>query len=196
MNDQNSTLREVLVGLLVLAVVLAMGYTFFAGLVYLIQQMESQIAAAIVAASLSAIASVLAVIISKYFERRSRIKQEIRDKKTPVYENLIGAMFEFVFSQTADNRESLNEDELADIFQEMTPKLVVWGSQDVIRAWIHFREYEWESAKGLEILEPWESLMTAIRNDMGNKSDKLKNKELLRLFIKDIAQIRSRHEGE
>jgi len=176
MDDQNTTLRDVLVGLVVLAVVLAMGYGFFAALVYLIKQLESQIAAAIVAASVSAIASVLAVIISKYFERRSRIKQEIRDKKTPVYENLIGAMFEFVFSQTADNRESLNEDELADIFQEMTPKLVVWGSQDVIRAWIHFREYEWKSAKGLKILEPWKSLMTAIRNDMGNKSDKLRNK--------------------
>ena len=100
-------------------------------------------------------------------------------------------MFEFMFSQTADNRESLTEDELTEIFQEMTPKLVVWGSQDVIKAWNHIREYDWKNAEGVEMLEPWENLMIAIRDDMGNKSGKLENKELLRVFVSDLSQYRS-----
>jgi membrane protein implicated in regulation of membrane protease activity len=183
---RRDTAKDVAIGLIALIVLLAVALLFVLGFVYtvvwLLGRLESQVAAAVAAASATAIASVLAIILSKRFERRAQIAQEIRERKSPAYETLIGTLFKHMFAEKSGRKRPSNS-QLTRILSELTPQLIVWGSQDVINAWIKIREHDWATSEDGASFKLWNDLMIAIRKDLGNDTDQLANLELIRLFI-------------
>ena len=150
---------------------------------------EATVGAAIIAASATVAVSMLSVVIGKYLESRAKIREEHRQKKVPVYEELIQFMFSVLLAQKV-GREPLSEREINEFFAGFMPKLVVWGATNVILSFGDMREFSAklaESGRAREVLIIYESVLFEIRNDLGNQGT-LGKGDLLRLFITDIRQ--------
>ena len=152
--------------------------------------LDSDVAAAIIAASATIFVSVLSIILGKIYETRAYIQKEHREKKIPVYEDLI----KFTFSSIMGTRTGAKptESEILEFMSDFTQRIMVWGSDDVLAAWIKLRraalnEEELKS-NPVKLLLLYEQLILTIRRDLGHKNRNLDTGDVLALFVNDIDQ--------
>jgi hypothetical protein len=152
--------------------------------------LESETAAAIVTASATIAIALLSLIITKFLEARTAVRQENRAKKIPVYEQIISFIFQ-IFYQDRIPEKKLSEAEMVKVFSDLTEKIIVWGSDDVLKAYTTFRDSSIRATEGqqksaTEALFQLEQLLIAIRKDLGHGSQILKRGDILSLFVNDI----------
>lgn len=173
-------------GLLLSAILLAILWVFISAVVYSINKLQSIIAGSIVAATIAAIAAFLVNVYAKHKEAKDRILQEIRGKKTVVYEELIDVMFSVVLGEK-QGKQPLSEKDLINRLAQLTPKIIIWGSEELIVQWNNVRTEATSKKKNpLEIFEPWNQLLLTIRKDLGHSNKKLQKWDLMRLFVNDL----------
>lgn len=191
-------------------VVIVVGLAFF----------DDEIARAILAASGTALISVLSALTVKFFEGQQEIEQGIRDKKIPVYEEFVVFVMRQVMPETpksktesvvqsqgkpprkrsprsgSDNKDE-SDREIRRFARSFTAKLILWGTDDVIKEWSTYRRQfvpEQDRVRGSaeldEALERTifgaEELFKTIRKDLGHGDEKLERGDILGLFINDI----------
>ncbi len=183
-----STFGSMLIGVLMLiAIVLfALAIAYYALSVFL--GLNPNVAAAIVAAFATVVVSVLSVIVGKHLEAMALVKKEHREKKVPVYEDLIKFWFKHLFASKAGGKP-LEEAEFIAFLTDFTQRMMVWGSDEVIAAWVEFRYASMEAATAEQttsVLDKYELLILAIRRDLGHKNKGLKHGDILRLFVNDM----------
>ncbi len=151
--------------------------------------LDAKFGAALVAAAGTVIVSVMSVIMSRYLETRATIRKELREKKIPVYEDLISFMFKILMA-TKTGRE-VTEKEMIEFMSDFTQRSMVWAADDVLNAWIRFRVASFDAAemkaKPFALMFIYEDLILAIRKDLGHKNKDLTKGKLLSLFVNDIA---------
>jgi len=150
--------------------------------------LQKDVAAAIVAASGTVLISVLSLIISKRWERMKEIQQEHRRKKIPIYEEFIQFWFKVLFSQQAGSQQ-VSEKEITKFLSDFTQKLILWGSDEVLRDFSNFRVRFANinpDKPPIDIMFEFEKLLYDIREDTGHKNRNLKRGDILALFINDI----------
>jgi hypothetical protein len=186
---------------------------FFAGIVIIavtfgiaIVVLDNDIAVAILTAGSAIFVSVFSAIWSRNIERTEQIEQQIRDKKTPIYEGFIEVAFELLYSSKTNSNDlnkishpnksgpgqSRNLDPIEKL-RGLTPKLIIWGTNEVIESWNEFRSVsanqntdQSTSDRAHEVLYAFEQFMIEIRRDLGHKDTRIKKGDLLRTFINDI----------
>ena len=156
-------------GLLELVFLLGLAAGLLYGLVRLLDSLESDLATAIVAAGFAGVVSIVSLGISKWYETRTGALKEIRERKTPVYEAIVGTMFRVMFAGMF-GQEPLGEGELKAWFADTTEKLSIWGSNDLILAFGKFKNGFSESNPE-QGLFAFEALLLAIRKDLGHGSN-------------------------
>ncbi|WP_339322142.1 hypothetical protein [Paenibacillus sp. FSL W8-0194] len=137
---------------------------------------------AIVTAVTTFIVAVMTITLGKYLERRMIIDKEMREKKIPVYNELIDFMFDLM-----DNPHSKTPVEMNDFIKDFTKKILVWGSDEVIIQWSNYRNISKRKEEANDpniILKELEKLLLTIRKDVGHKNKNLKEGILLSMFLK------------
>jgi hypothetical protein len=181
--QQQQSAWSTLVGLVVLGAIAYTIYSALKAVLSSITTLEPSVEAALVAAFSTILVTIISVLISKFLERKQRVSQEIRDRKIPVYESLIDFLFRVVkYGNTA---EKIPDEEIQKFLFELTPKIIVWGSDDVIRALFNFRNNAAESGEAL--LRVGE-LLLAIRKDLGHGNQNLPATQVLGLFVNDVEE--------
>lgn len=173
-----------LAGVIIIGLLALIAYLFIKSILRLLIGIESDVVTAIVAASATILVSVFSLIVSKYLENKTRIKQEIRQKKIPVYEKQIDTFFNAMFSSKNSGKQ-FHDKQLQKEFVEFTKKLIIWGSEEVILEWYEFRKADWGKMEPEQMLAQFESLLTSIRKDVGNESSSLPPGVIVSLFIND-----------
>lgn len=92
------------------------------------------------------------------------------------------------------------EQDLAERHEQAAEKLLIWGSPQVVKAWIDYRASLHQLTPGAH--DPWDfwkafdALILAFRRDLGHTDDiDLEQYDLVRLFIDDVdAQIAREHQ--
>lgn len=186
-------LSTLIIGLIAIAV------TFAVAMIVL----ENDIAVAIVTAGATVFVSVFSAVWAKNSEKTQTIEQQIREKKTPIYEKFIGVAFDIIWSrgnelpqeQNAPSRRRQQGESTrvttpnpVERLQELTPNLIIWGTDEVIASWVEFRKAAVNPNKDnpMEIMLVFEAFMSAIRKDLGHKDDLLEEGDLLAIFINDV----------
>lgn len=108
-----------------------------------VTSLEPNLASAIIAASATMIVAVLTVVIAKYYERKQEIENQQREKKIEVYEQFMEKWFDklLVMSQNKDKSKSVLDDkEFVQFLSEFTRKLILWGSNGVVKQYSSFRQ--------------------------------------------------------
>lgn len=129
------------------------------------------------------------MILTKYYERKRKIEQEIREKKIPMYVEFVEFWFRVLYSKNITGKK-IEEKEMIEFFSDFTQKVMVWGSDEVLILWSRYRRtfVDIEDPKNVspEKLFDFEDLLMAIRKDMGHKNKGVIKGDLLGLFINDI----------
>lgn len=149
---------------------------------------QAPLAAAVVAGSATVLVSILSVVTGKFLENRSKLREEHRQKKVPVYEKLIQFLFQVLFAEKL-GEEPLSETKINEFFSEFMPELVIWGDGGVIKSFGDMREFSAqlaESERAIEVMFLYERVLLEIRRDLGHSPRELRKGDLLRLFITDI----------
>ena len=149
-----------------------------------ITTISPQVAAAIIAGGATVLVSVFSVLWSKRVERRREIEQEQRRQKIPVYEDFIKFLFRILMADKL-GEEKVSEEEMMKFVSGFAQKIIVWGSDEVLHRYALFRRMA-HDASGLETVVAVESLLYAIRADVGHNNKNLKTGDLLSIFINDI----------
>ena len=178
--------------LLVLAVsvlVLAIASKWF--LHWLFQGVSPTISAAIVAAAATTSVSVLGVALGRYLERRHQIEVELRERKIPMYTEFVNGLMKIFNQREPELREAADglvdsQFDLVEFFREMTPRLMVWASDEVVSKWSVLRRDSDERELVINMFM-LEDLLTSIRKDLGHPGAIPKG-HLLGLFVNDIRE--------
>jgi len=156
--------------------------------------LHSDVAVAVVAAAVTVIVSVITLIITKYLETKATITQQLRERKVPVYEEFISTMFGMLFAEKV-GQERMTEPEIIKFFVSWTERLVIWGSDDVVKEFrafrMHFVNVDADappSRHAFEGMFRFEKVMLAVRRDLGHSNVNLGRGSILGLFVNDIDQ--------
>jgi len=148
-------------------------------------RMKSDLAVAIVAAAASVMISMVSLVLAKRYETLASITQELRAKKTPIYEEFVATIYKMLFAEQL-GREPMSQLDLMSFFASYTEKLTIWGSDGVIKAWRAIRMSAISKVDGAETLFLYENLLVEIRKDLGHKNQGFKKGTVLGLFVNDI----------
>lgn len=180
--------KELIVGFVVLSVSLLLGVYLFKQVWALFRSLEPQLAASLLAASATVFVSVFSVLASKRIEQKKEIENQLREKKIPIYEEIIGFIFRITFAEKL-GQEKPSDDEMMQFFTNTTKELVIWGSKDMVDAFGNFRSglaANAERKDAVKTMSEIEDLLFAVRKDLGHSHKRKKRGDILRLFVTDV----------
>lgn len=193
MNEKFLSIFHTLIGLIFFLFIAWGLYELSKYFLDIFSQLSNDVAASIIAAASTVLISVISIIISKLYERRQEIRKEHRDKKVPVYEELISFLLKVFLAEKA-GRKKLSEKEIAIFLMDFTEKIIVWGSDEVIKSYQKFRDETIKIPKNKEEVPHinsmfyLEDLMLEIRKDLGHRNKDFEKGDVLSLFINDIGK--------
>lgn len=144
------------------------------------------LATAAIAAVATTFATIASIIITKRLENKNSIIKEHRERKIPIYEEIIKLIFRMATSGE-DQSLAITEDEMLTKLKDFTENILIWGSDDVVAEWSNFRSKSISGFQNPEqILFEVENLLLAIRKDLGHSNKGLTKGKLLGVFVNDI----------
>jgi hypothetical protein len=138
-------------------------------------------------AVLTMMGSAASLSLGKYIEKSREIEKEIREKKIPIYSEFIDFLFRVLRMSKEGN--DMDEAEMIAFMLKFNQTLMVWGSDEVMRAWIQFRTLSTADdspGKALKIAKSIASIILAIRSDIGHSNVNIDERGILSTFINDI----------
>ena len=183
-----SQLWSIAIGLGTLYAIGYGAYLLFATTIDKLNSINSDVSKTVIAGGFALVGTVITLVAGKLWEQHIKIRQEVREKKIPVYEQQITTFFNAMFAQKK-GLTPMSEPELQKAFAEFTEKLIVWGSSEVIQSWQQFRTHDWQNGTPVQAFMQLESFLKTLRKDIGNENKHLKDGDLLRLFITDFDAV-------
>jgi hypothetical protein len=182
------TILQVAFGLMVLGFIGWLLFFLSKLLIIGFSHLQKEVSAAIIAVSGTIIVSVFSLIFSKMYERKREIDQEHRKQKIPIYEELLKFMFRLL-QAGKPGHQPVPEEETIKFLTEFTQKLIIWGSDGVMKQFTTWRASllnQDPQKPNYEGLFLFEKLLMEIRKDVGHKNKNIKKGDILGLFINDI----------
>ena len=176
-------------GLVVLALIVWGLYAGTKSLIGAITEAESSVAAAFIAAAVAVVGSVISLAVGKAYETRAAIRNDLRQKKTPVYEDIVHTLLYDVMFAKMLGKEPPAQPQLMEFFARITEKLTIWGSDDVLRVYGEFKSNPATVNDPTQSIFMFEDLLLAIRKDLGHQNRGVGRKAILRLFVTDIDKV-------
>ena len=151
--------------------------------------LDPRVSVSLVTGVVTVLVAVGSVLVSKHFDRQAEVRAHLRDRKTKTHEKIVGIVHDLSFGRKTRD-EPPNEHELVRKMAEIVRELMIWGSDDMIRAFHEFRMASLRQAAGtarpLDTLFAVEDLLLAIRKDLGHKNKGITRGRILRLFVNDL----------
>ncbi len=168
------------------------------------------VGAAIIAGSFTLLVSAITLIWTRHTDkqkdlelRRKEIEQQHREAKIPAYTDFIEFLFKLFNTQKTNT--VMSPEEVLKAMQDFTRKILIWGSDSVIKDYATFSErstdIEERKKKGETISQAehvktmllFEKLLYDIRADLGHVNKGLGECDLLALFVTDIREEQKKY---
>lgn len=147
----------------------------------------------IVVALIAGMVTMIGYFLTRYFERKKIIEQQIREQKLPVYEEFVS----FVFKIMSDvkNGQKTDDKEMEKFMMNFNKKSIIWLSDRSLIAYL-----KWKNAAAKISTDPQKSdiqnsikqmlvleeMFYEFRKDIGHSNKDLKRGDILSLFINDL----------
>lgn len=180
-----TAIQPIIVSLATIGVLGVGAYYLFAAFIDKLNSISGDLGKTLVTAAVTTLVAVLTLVLGKIWDTKIKIAHDIREKKIPVYEDVLTLFFDVLMADKTGKPKPTNE-EMSARFTDFTRRLTTWGSSEVIRSWIAFRSHPWTASDPTAGFERMEAVLMAIRKDVGNEVSSLKSHELMKLFISDF----------
>ena len=124
-----------------------------------------------------------------------REKEKLQDERRKIYVQAL-APYIRLFAGIHNRQETKKAMAQALSFEhrKVSFELYVTGSDDVVRSFNDFMQYcfsvgDKTEADSKAVLTHWGKILISIRRDLGNKKTKLKEKDMLKGWVKDIDKL-------
>jgi hypothetical protein len=182
---------RILLGFLLLGII---GSALFFLLRYLFRgffALPKEVETTLLTISGTILVSVGTLVLSKRAEQKRQIEEDLRKQKVPIYQEFLEFLFGTFFADKVGKMPP-SETEIKAFFAQFTPKIIIWGSDGVIREFLRFRnapaaETSIEMTKRMALAV--ERIMYEIRKDVGHKNKNLVEGNLLSMFINDVETL-------
>lgn len=141
---------------------------------------SSKLDAVIIVALITAAVTIISGIVSKIIDFKQKRREYLSQKKEEPYAEFINVYFKM--QEKVSKKEIYLPDEMFNDIQKFQKKLMLWGSNRVVKAWIEYRANA--GTDGMNALFYMEKILYAIRKDMGYKN--LGKGKLLSMSINDF----------
>lgn len=142
------------------------------------------VGAAIVAAAATVTVSLLTLVLGRIFERQKTIETALREAKLPVHRKLVATIFGIFQAKDEEGKQTA----AINLFNELTPELVTLASDEVLLAWSRYKRQIGQLTVEEQTLG-LERILMAIRRDQGHKGTRVREGDLLGLFITDTDKL-------
>ena len=150
-----------------------------------IASLESATAVAVVTTSATILLSVGSLIYSRRAEQQRTIEQQLREKKTPIYDEFIQWWLETLFHELL-RKPARSEQEVGTWKTSFNQKIIPWAPDAFLKEYNRFMGMAGDDTDPIEIAFAFERLLYVLRQDLGHKNEGLGQGDLLRLFINDV----------
>lgn len=141
---------------------------------------SSKLDAVIIVALITATVTIISGVVSKIIDFKQKRREYLSQKKEEPYAEFINVYFKM--QEKVSKKEIYLPDEMFNDIQKFQKKLMLWGSNRVVKAWIEYRANA--GTDGMNALFYMEKILYAIRKDMGYKN--LGKGKLLSMSINDF----------
>ena len=144
--------------------------------------LDSDISVAIIAGSATIFASVLAVIISRYFQVKREQEIAHRDKKVELYDQFLTRLFDIFLS--GDKNKQASED-LIPFLREVQRKLILWAGPNVIKSYADWHKLiTTKPARAIQMIKMIDFFLS-LRKDLGHSNSGIQREHLVRFLLKN-----------
>ena len=177
---------------LVIVLAISLGIVAFVLNVFqAITRMKESTRTPIITAITAIIVTIISVVLTRYFERRADQERAQQEKRIPVYEDFVKEFLSLIGATKppSQRKSEMSPEEIYTVLGKFTERLIVWGSDEVIRHWAAYRHAmasTTEDRRGLQSLTLMNDFLLALRKDLGLSNRKLEEFDLLRLWINDL----------
>ncbi|OSI07914.1 Uncharacterised protein [Neisseria animaloris] len=138
---------------------------------------------------ITALISLIGIMYVQWQSKSREIQESHRTKKIEVYMLFFDIIEEFQASIKRNQEINIDNKELQDKFQKLTRGLILWASDDVIKAWLNFRNISSPNSDLLTPLQKANDMYMAIRKDLGHKDNNLKNLDLIKMNLSNPEEL-------
>ncbi|NOZ45958.1 MAG: hypothetical protein GXO79_04165 [Chlorobi bacterium] len=190
-------LKNILLFTISLIITALLGFLIYK-IIDLLFENFSKINPNIVVAIIAGTVTITGYFITRYFEKKKIIEQQIREQKLPVYEEFIDFLFS-IFKQTKNNKQ-INDKKLEEFFWSMNKKSILWLSDKTLKSYVTWKKLTSSYADvenkteydNLIIMTSLENLLKDFREDIGHKNKNIVEGDILSLFINDWGKINTK----
>ncbi len=142
---------------------------------------DSQMSVAIIAGSATIFASVLAVIISRFFQMKREQEIAHREKKAKLYDEFLVELFDLFLG---DDKKKDSKD-LVRVLREIQRKLVLWAGPNVIKSYADWHKVlTAKPARAIQMTKMIDFFL-ALRKDLGHSNSGIQREHLVRFLLKN-----------
>jgi len=137
MTEQSNTslaqkIVSVALGLALFVLFIWGGYQLITLFIEFFAKLDKTVAVAIVAGSVTVLTSTLTVVLGRYFEAKRDREAAHREKKTELYNEFLGMIFD---KSLAHDEEKEEEVDLVPSLREIQRKFILWSGPDAVKAY-------------------------------------------------------------
>ena len=166
------SVRRLFTSLILLVVVSVIGFAGFRVVSWFwfqLRQLETPVSVGILSAMTTVLVATLTVALGRYYERKKDIEAAYRQRKTEIYDEFLKEMFR-VFYGSQETRDGAATDALVEFLREWQRKIVLWGGQDVLVAYVDWMRKLKAGNADAEALFKTDGFFRAIRADLGHSN--------------------------
>jgi len=166
---------------------LIFGFAFLGGIGFLIYYLISSVlhlatvnptvATAFVTGAITIVASVSAVVVGRYFEKRKEVEQAFRERRLQAYERFVSKFAEIA------GEIPVSSDDLVRFLRQLNKEILLWAGPRLLKAYTTFLFAASDAAAGKTFFL-LEDFYRAMREDLGHSNIGLKCGDILRLILK------------
>jgi hypothetical protein len=187
--NKRPTVWQMVLSVLVVLLLTVVAYFILLSLVRAIGSVFSDSSAALVSAVVAIVVPVVTLILQRSWDRQRTIEEQHRASKIEIYQEFMA--FWFGVLMRSKGSKPVTEDEMHDFVVKFTQKLILWGSDEVVREYSEFRKFSGQGHDVLKMLTKFETLIKAIRKDLGHRNKDLDDGVIGGTFVNGVDELKS-----
>lgn len=160
----------------------------FVSIISKVEKMDAVVITAIIAGVVSIIGVIISSIVGKRLEFKKSRQEYLAQKREKPY----GDFIEMVYKLMLHSKDGeYSQEEMVKDLSSFSREITLWGSKDVVKKWVQFRNNAKSSDKvaAAANLALIDEIMNAMRKDLGTK--KAGRDELLKFFVNDLENTKN-----
>jgi hypothetical protein len=169
---------------------------FYGGraVIHTFRHLNKEVSAALVTGGAAFVVTIATALLARYFDRRQATEQAERAARVPVYEDFVKGLLGLLgIAKAEEDRGTIDPADARKMMSAFTEKIIIWGSDDVIRAWVDWRyaaaalgDRQQTDAEAIQSMLHLEKLLLTFRHDLGLRNKGLRRGDILRLWVNDL----------